>query len=164
MTPDQLRAPGLRGSVEDRFWKMVSKAGEQDCWLWKGAATSRGYGRMQTPTSSSSPAHRVSYVLRNGSISPGLVIDHICRERLCVNPAHLRAVTPKANTLENSESPTAANASKTHCVHGHSLSGDNLMIWKGTRRCRECQYRMSAAYRNRKREERHLLNQDADHD
>lgn len=149
MTLDELQQPGLRGSVEQRFWAKVAKS--DDCWNWTGSISGRGYGRMQTPASSSSAAHRISYILHHGMIGDGMVVDHICRNKLCVNPAHLRAVTPKQNTLENSASVTAINAAKTHCAKGHPFSGDNLLAQPGERRCRQCQRGYDKARRRRNR-------------
>lgn len=51
----------------------------------------------------------------------GMVVDHHCGIRACVNPSHLRLQTPRQNSLENSRSAAAVNARKTHCAHGHPL-------------------------------------------
>ncbi len=79
-----------------RFEKYVDRSG--DCWLWTGGA-SEGYGMIQedTPSRQKIGAHRVAYELANGPIPEGLVIDHICHVKLCVNPSHLRAVERKQN-------------------------------------------------------------------
>lgn len=137
--PEWLYTPGLRGSVVDRFWKFVDRREDDECWPWLGNPSSRGYGRMQTPLGSSTPSHRVSLLISGREIPDGYVVDHICRNRLCVNPHHLRAVTPAINTLENSISPTAINARKTHCIRGHELSGGNVRFDKRGRVCRTCQ-------------------------
>lgn len=152
-----LTRPGRIGSVEQRFWAHTIKRGPDDCWLWKGRPSSRGYGRLTTPWSSSTPAHRVSFMLHHGSIPDGHVIDHICRERTCVNPAHLRCVTPRINGLENSLSPAAINAKKTHCLHGHPLSGENLIHAQGGRRCRTCQRGFQRNLNAKIRLRKHLL-------
>lgn len=74
-----------------------------------------------------------------GPIPEGLIIDHQCRNRACFNVKHLRVVTYQTNAVENSVSPQAINAAKTHCVHGHPFDDANTMITKqGTRRCRTC--------------------------
>lgn len=116
------------------------------CWLWVGVIKHAGYGGMGSGTGplKSCSAHRVAWELYRGPIPEGMQIDHICRVRSCVNPDHLRVVTPRQNTLENSLSPSALNAAKTHCSRGHPLSGDNLIIERPgptqTRRsCRSCQ-------------------------
>lgn len=81
---------------EERFWEKVDKSGE--CWEWLGAKV-KGYGRFGVD-SKDVYAHRFSYEEAYGTIPSGLVIDHICYNPVCVNPEHLRAVTPKQN-LEN---------------------------------------------------------------
>jgi HNH endonuclease len=129
----------MRASKE-RLMKNVSVS--SDCWVWMGATSSSGYGTMEVSGKTAS-VHRVSYELFKGEIPAGMVIDHICKNRICVNPDHLRVVTHKQNTLENSNASAAINAKKTHCVNGHPLEGDNLIVKKGkngneTRACRTC--------------------------
>lgn len=86
-------------------------------------------------------AHRVAYEATVGPIPKGLQVDHLCRNRLCVNPSHLEAVTPAENKRRGF-SPPAINARKTHCIHGHELAGANVYYRKdrpGRRQCRECE-------------------------
>jgi hypothetical protein len=117
------------------FWTRVNKT--DDCWLWRGALNSSGYANVFW-NGRQANAHRVSYELSVGPIPEGLQIDHLCRVRHCVNPAHLEPVTSKINTLRG-VSPLAINSRKTHCQLGHELSGDNLRLEKsGSRVCREC--------------------------
>lgn len=84
---------------------------ETGCWLWTGYCDPAGYGRFGRNTS----AHRFSYATFTGPLVPGMVIDHICRVRCCVNPAHLRQVTRRVNALENNVGPAATNAAKACC-------------------------------------------------
>jgi len=105
------------------------------CWIWLGGLGRSGYGRYQNK-----PAHRVSFEAHGGVIPDGLVIDHLCRNILCVNPSPLEPVTTRVNTLRGI-GPTAINAKKTHCPSGHPLSGRNLDVRKGKRYCRLCQNR-----------------------
>lgn len=112
-------------------------------WIWTAATyTGRAsfnpqYGNMQYEGRLQS-AHRVAWKLFRGPIPEGAVIDHLCRVTLCVNPDHLEVTTYQINTLRG-DAPTAVNAAKTHCIHGHPFSGSNLMVRKdGGRDCRTC--------------------------
>lgn len=119
-----------------RFWSYVQKS--DGCWEWGGPITYKGYGVIGF-WQKTYPAHRVSFELHNGPIPDGLVIDHVCRKRNCVNPAHLRAVTPRVNSLENSESFSALNARKTHCPRGHEYAAGNMSrTSNGGRYCLAC--------------------------
>ena len=104
-----------------RFWSKVEKS--ESCWEWRGARTNQGYGSgAQWTDSDGKPhtisAHRMAFKLSNGPIPEGKVIDHICRNRGCVNPDHLRAVTHKQN-MENLDGP-----------HVDSTSGYRGVSWK----------------------------------
>ena len=127
------------------------------CWLWTGARSSNGYGNTWVPRSVSRrhfgeiSAHRLSYMIFVGRIPDGLQMDHLCRVHYCVNPKHLEAVTPRENARR---SPTS-NEMKTHCVHGHLLSGNNLIPTElGHRRCRACNRIRCVAYRIKKEKEK----------
>jgi len=94
-----------------------------------------GYGRA-TFEDRTQNAHRVAYVLTHGTIPAGLHVDHLCRNRLCCNPAHLEPVTVREN-LHRSPS-MMARVNKMHCPSGHPYVGENLYLWRGERRCRAC--------------------------
>ncbi len=84
--------------IEARFWNRVNKTSDRECWQWIGNTQHQGYGRMQI-NRKTVLAHRLAYMLSVGSIPDGNVIDHLCKNKQCVNPKHLEAVTPKTNTI-----------------------------------------------------------------
>lgn len=85
-------------------------------------------------------SHRVVYRLLGIEIPAGLEVDHVCRNRPCCNPAHLRFVTKGVNSRENNLNPYAQNAAKTACKHGHPFDEENtrLTIHKDGRLYRHC--------------------------
>jgi len=127
----------LRGAPLDVRIRAGSKQDANGCWIWQNGRNVKGYGTMGVGQKHKL-AHRVSYEVVNGKIPDGLVMDHLCRNPSCVNPAHLEAVTSRENALRGI-GPTAINAKKTHCNRGHPLSGDNLYRYpSGGRQCRTC--------------------------
>ena len=131
--------PGVypRPSLEDRFWSRVDKT--DGCWLWTGALVTGGYGSIGLGQRRNGLAHRVSYELHVGPIPNGLQIDHLCRVRRCVNPAHLDVVTIRENVLRG-EGITARYARKTHCAHGHEFTEENTRRTRTNGRvCRTCE-------------------------
>lgn len=102
------------------FHKRVDKSNQSGCWLWTGTRSEAGYGRI-TVRGQRIRAHRFAYELFCGPIPPGMFIDHLCSNKSCVNPEHLRVVTPEQNAVENNDSCAAVNARKTHCKRGHEF-------------------------------------------
>jgi hypothetical protein len=122
------------------FWERVDRSG--DCWPWLGPLTADGYGKAvkdRKPVR----AHRLAYELLKGPIPAGLTIDHLCRNRRCVNPDHMEPVTNRVNVLRGI-GPTAVRARQTVCIRGHALDG---IDHRGYRFCKECKrLRDNAAY------------------
>lgn len=129
-----------RQDIVTRFLSKVDKTGPGGCWLWMAAQNRYGYGRFNFE-GSTKLAHRVSHVLFIGPIPDGFQVDHVaargCRSTLCVNPAHLEAVTPKENT-SRSTGFAPRKAAQTHCVHGHEFTAENTYTSGGRRNCRQC--------------------------
>src|SRR5436190_13976125 len=112
-----------------RFWTKVDRPnGPLDpgpCWTWTAARMPLGYGSFDFE-SRTVLAHRWAYAWFYGEpIKHGMLLDHTCRNRACVNPWHLREVTHRTNSVENSRSIPAANAVKTHCPNGHPYNRVN---------------------------------------
>lgn len=126
------------------------------CWLWTGAHNSRDYGHINW-RGRLYPAHSFAWIALGGTIPPGFEPDHRCRLHSCVQPQCLEPVSHKEN-LSRGMCPSAINARKTHCVHGHLLSPENLsrsrLLREGYRRCRVCTNERSRARRLRNRQGR----------
>jgi len=126
-----------------RFWCKVELSGS--CWNWTACLNQYGYGCFlfnKKPVLS----HRFSYELFKEEIPTELVIDHLCRNRSCVNPDHMETVTIKENIRRGYW------AQKTHCPKGHPYSGENLIKEiSGGRRCRIChKLTVNECYRKKK--------------
>ncbi len=103
------------------------------CILFDGPLNSNGYGSYMGKN-----AHRVAYELFKGQVPAFYVIDHLCRNRACINIDHLEAVTHGENTRRG-KGAAGLNFQKTHCKNGHPFSGDNLIVMHhGGRDCVQC--------------------------
>jgi hypothetical protein len=118
----------------------VTVGSSDECWLWGGYVMVNGYGKLTHEEPRSALAHRLVYEHRVGPIPDGLDLDHLCRNRACVNPAHLEPVTRRENLARSPLMPnTNGNKTKTHCVHGHEYTPANTgLAYRGHRWCREC--------------------------
>ena len=125
---------------EVKFWAKVEYRAN-GCWQWSGRRSTTEYG-VFVLDGRNFRAHRVAYELRVGPIPEGLQLDHLCRNRSCVNPAHLEPVTNRENTLRG-VNHVAALARVTHCPAGHEYTPESTRLRRsryGTvnRSCRTC--------------------------
>lgn len=97
-------APTL--TIAERLWQRVRKT--EGCWEWEGSTTKAGYGQIFNGSpgqNSMTYTHRLAYELLVGPIPDGLEIDHLCRNKVCCNPAHLEPVTPAENRGRANRAP-----------------------------------------------------------
>lgn len=140
---------GRHVQICDRFWSKVSIS-ESGCWEWTARRDSDGYGAIRAfRRGLYFKAHRLAYQMVVGPIPAGLVIDHLCRNRGCVNPAHMEVVTIRENTLRGA-SNSAQNARKTMCRNGHPFDERNTYVGtnrgRPVRSCRQCNASAVAKY------------------
>lgn len=123
------------GCMDDPFWAKVADGQDDECWVWSGHRSPKGYGMTKVGRRSQG-AHRRAWELVNGPIPDGLTVDHACRNTGCCNPRHLRLMTRSENSKGN------GNAHKTHCPQGHEYTLENTITRPtkhGVNRvCKEC--------------------------
>lgn len=134
--------PGRKAEpVSVRFWRKVDKRPD-GCWIWTGAIHRSGYATFTDGSNSTQRTkwvHRLAYELLVGEIPAGLVLDHLCRVPLCVNPEHLEPVTQRENMLRSAL--IGGKAAQTHCLRGHEFTPENTWRNKNNQRwCKTCQH------------------------
>lgn len=129
-------------TTEERFWVKVDKTG--CCWRWTASLDAGEHGQFNLGTTADGKklirrAHRISYTWLVGPIPDGLVLDHLCRHRECVNPKHLQPVTHWENIMRG-VGPSPVNAAKPKCKYDHEFTPENTWInpKTGWRQCRTC--------------------------
>jgi len=130
--------------------RAIAPTDDDGCWMWSNYIDRDGYGYMMWQ-GRYRPAHAVSYETFSGPIPDGMELDHLCRNRSCINPAHLEPVTH----AENVRRANAANprARKEFCPQGHPYAGENLRLTLcGARMCVTCRRKQDREGQKRRRE------------
>lgn len=131
--------------IETRFWSKVRGDDYSQCWEWTaGTVPGTGYGTFHVATGKRANAHRWAYQNMVGSIPDGLELDHLCRNRACVNPWHMEPVTARVN-VRRGMSPGARALRRDKCDNGHSFN-DYGVVRAARRVCRLCRALYSRAY------------------
>lgn len=146
--------PREKRSVEDRFWEKVDRRLDDECWPWLASLTNSGYGSMMLDDKPEG-AHRISYELLRQEIPEGMVIDHLCGNRWCVNPWHMDVVTQSENIRRSKpdrDINPRSRSPKKECRNGHEFTPENTRIDPdGYQRCKTCERKQSlAGYYRRK--------------
>lgn len=131
-------------NLTNRFEKYVMPDPNTGCHIWCGCTYGGGYGWFAVDKKNGSkPAHRVAYFIERGEIPDGFELHHVCENKLCVNPQHLKPLTKAEHTRIGpaAKASGAASLSKTHCRNGHEFSVSNTSYWGPGRKwrvCKEC--------------------------
>lgn len=132
-------------NIVDRFVRKIAEPFDihNDCWIWLGGKTGSGYGKFTDYGRHQVCAHRVAHELFIGPIPKGYQVDHLCRNRICVRPDHLKAMTAFENGGQRFRD-------RTHCKNGHEFNEGNTNYTKERRQCRICGRNAVRRYRMKK--------------
>ena len=136
-----MRFYSKRGTpTKERILARIRIDPSNQCWNWIGALDDKGYGLLSV-NGKTQRAYRTLYQEMVGIVPKGLTLDHLCRNRLCVNPVHLEVVTYQTNILRGN-GLAAQEAKRTHCPRGHEYTEENTHYGKTRqgigRWCRQC--------------------------
>ena len=141
-----LRTGRFQGRLTDLERFDANTDADGDCIVWTGGTNSNGYGRL-TVNGRRMLAHRYAWERENGPVPDGLELDHLCRNRPCVNLAHLEPVTHRENVLRG-EAPCAQVVRTDVCKRGHAYDDENTHLGPdGKRYCRKCRALRARRYR-----------------
>lgn len=133
---------GLPLEIEDR----IIPEPMSGCWIWLGPfRDSKDYYGGLSYKGKVDRSHRFVYSYLRGPIPKGLLLDHLCRNKICCNPDHLEPATWATN-IARGEGVAPKNLAKTHCPQGHGYTVENTYIWNKQRFCRACHYTHSMRY------------------
>lgn len=132
--------------LPERFREKISVQQDSGCWIWTAGVHGKGYGGYAITHDCKEYAHRFAYKFFFGPIPKHLQCNHLCRNKRCVNPAHLEITTPQMNTMHGMYFPIRDGR---HCQKGHPLFGRNLYMEGTTRRCRICGNARQRCYHNK---------------
>lgn len=151
--PEYTRPP--EPTAEQRFWQKVDKRQPDECWPWMASMLRNGYGQFDHTT-----AHRFAMMASGFDVGSDEVVDHLCRNRACVNPAHLEIVPQAVNVARGYGPNLAATARRdearvrTHCKRGHAMTPENTYTapshptWRVCRACRRARKLSDAPRQN----------------